>query len=373
MGEAIPWQPTEALHFNLEQAERGETPECIAVEDSDGQSSHCGELLNRVRASWSWLLDADRISSEHRVMTREHMSRNWLKETLQLEESDIHRFPDSEHFSNRKSHPSLPPPTQLLTSNPTEVYELANTPPPLGYTPTFANRLYLADLLDLEDVKLLEFGSLFNPARLVLSHKDSMSLFERTERMMVFNESILDAVSDAIAERLGGRDTYFAVHLHIGKSFGNTRTVNIFNKVCHALGLDVPTTTALRRTIRHHGSNLQIHLAPANPSTSFSPSAGFSCPSALHPPSSPLAPLNRVLFIATDKPAAEELAMFRNTFPCVFFFDDMQDREEVKRLGRLVGDGTGQPLERYLVPFVEALVIGKAQVALGSESCISDD
>ncbi|KAL8284078.1 hypothetical protein RQP46_005191 [Phenoliferia psychrophenolica] len=100
-----------------------------------------------------------------------------------------------------------------------DIYESSETTSQLDKAPKFSNRIDLVDLRALDGVKLLEFGSLFSVARLVLSREDSFHLYSRTEKLMVFNEPILDAASDAIAQRLGGRDSYIAVHLRIGDGF----------------------------------------------------------------------------------------------------------------------------------------------------------
>lgn len=108
------------------------------------------------------------------------------------------------------------------------------------------------------------------------------------------------------------------------------------------------------------------------------PSPSLSCPSGLYPPSSPLAPLNTPLYVATDAhfPRKDELLeLFRNTFPCIFFLGDFKETNSindarVEPLGFMETsvDKQGEPLGRFLEPFVEAEVVAKAKIAVGSTS-----
>ena len=163
------------------------------------------------------------------------------------------------------------------------------------------------------------------------------------------------------------------------------RSAGVFRSLGKAFGLSSATTDLLLRQNREDPEN-SSYTPPTLPlpddSTSYSPSPGLSCPHALYAPTSPLAPLNRPLYIATDAPSprtADSLALFRNTFPCLFFFDDFRavgplsgvPVKPVERLAAFVGDRTGEPLERFLAPFVEAEVVAKSKVALGSEFCLT--
>ena len=98
-----------------------------------------------------------------------------------------------------------------------EIYDTPETPHKLADSGAmYTERTNLEALKSLDDVKLLEFGSLFGGSRLVLSRNNHRDLYRRTEGMMAFREPNLDAASEAIARRLGGRNSYFAVHLRVG-------------------------------------------------------------------------------------------------------------------------------------------------------------
>lgn len=86
----------------------------------------------------------------------------------------------------------------------------------MDFVANYTSRINLPDLQALDDVKLLEFGSLFGRTRLVLNSDKHLDLYARTERMMAFSEPMLDEASEAIADRLGGRNSYFALHLRVG-------------------------------------------------------------------------------------------------------------------------------------------------------------
>ena len=60
------------------------------------------------------------------------------------------------------------------------------------------------------------------------------------------------------------------------------------------------------------------------------------------------------------------MAVFLNTFLCTFFLSDFGDLVSSLDGLRNEGDG-GVPLKGYLLPFLDAMVVGKAGAAVGTE------
>lgn len=116
---------------------------------------------------------------------------------------------------------------------------------------------------------------------------------------------------------------------------------------------------------------------PLTSSETHYPSPNLSCPSQLYPAEHPLAALNTPLYVATDgaNPREDHLtALFRNTFPCLFFLSDFQSvnelnaepLEELDFLERAV-DPTGEQLRAFLEAFLEGEVAAKGRGVVGSE------
>ena len=160
------------------------------------------------------------------------------------------------------------------------------------------------------------------------------------------------------------------------------RTDAVFRTLCSdQYGLDADKISQLlirnRRRSPVEDDVATILPEPTDPSRAHHLSSSLACPSLLYPAGHPLVRLNTPLYIATDgaNPRHDPLtALFRNTFPCVFFLRDFQsinelnEREipELEFLNRAV-DPVGEPLRPFLEPFLEGEVAAKARGVVGSE------
>ena len=78
--------------------------------------------------------------------------------------------------------------------------------------------------------------------------------------------------------------------------------------------------------------------------------------------------LNVPLFVASDahSPSVNpHLSRFMRTFPCSFFLEDFPDH--TRPLGALRSETDGVPLGRFLMPFLDAMVVGQAWQVVGTE------
>ncbi|KAM0750405.1 hypothetical protein T439DRAFT_381098 [Meredithblackwellia eburnea MCA 4105] len=364
LGSAVNWYHFDRLQRELEKAERSTIRKCQAIKDRVERGRACGAFWSSIRASWSFLLDAPRIAAEFDVVHRVKISRDWYREGLGIEGSQIKTFPDKDRYSYK-------------------IYDDPNDTTPLEQRNlNYTSRLDISDLLTFDNYKLLEFGSLFGSQRLVLSHPANAALHHDIERMMPFKEPTLDAVSDAIVRKLGSE--FVGLHLRVGhkdrfEDNARGRSAGVFQALCAAFGLDKDSTAELLRSNRQHPDDPSYKppsLQPFTPQTAYYPSPTLVCPYTLYPSSSPLKILNKPLYVATDavnprnNPIVE---LFLNTFPCMFFLSDFQttnniSREEIPSLNFLQGavDEKGDTVGPFLLPFVEAEVVAKAQVAVGT-------
>ena len=168
------------------------------------------------------------------------------------------------------------------------------------------------------------------------------------------------AVRQTRAARLGD-DVLFQIFYHLDTD----ASLCVAALVCRAWTL--PAQVLLYNTICYGPSD------PSDPSTSTSPARNSLLARTMH--TAPhLLQFNIPLFIATDAraPAANVLlAPLTRTFPCTYFLGDFAEGrgalEEVRALGKLVNGRDGVPLGGFLMPFLDAMVAGRAWGVVGTE------
>lgn len=122
-----------------------------------------------------------------------------MHSNLSILESEIHTFRDSDRRSYR-IHDTLEDKAVVEGSA----------------AGSYSYRLNVDDLLDMDDYKLLEFGSIYGTSRLVLRSEENKAFKEEMHKAMVYKQELFETVSEAIVRRLGGRGTYNALHLRLG-------------------------------------------------------------------------------------------------------------------------------------------------------------
>ncbi|KAK4704196.1 hypothetical protein P7C70_g2019, partial [Phenoliferia sp. Uapishka_3] len=371
LGSAVAWVPPPLLQEHLEQAENSDMAECRKLPLAE-RKEKCGLFWKSRRASWSWLLGSS-LSSRQPLISRPYHHRSWFTTALSLLPHEIFSIPDPD----RRSY-------QLLDTD--------DPDPPSADNPyTYTENIYIEDLLGLSNYRLLEFGSLFGGTRLRLKKRENKKFYKETQKLMAYRDPMLEAMSEAVVERLGGRGNFVGLHLRLGgrndfvansDAFyeeAEERTDLVFRTLCaEEYGLPDLTISALLALNRRRSA--EEDLSPSTlqpPSPPHHLSKTLTCPSALYPPNTPLATLNTPLYIATDgmNPRSDHLtALFRNTFPCMFFLSDFQsvnslNTEEIPEIAFLARamDPNGESLRPFLEPFLEGEVAAKAKGVVGSE------
>ncbi|KAL8287431.1 hypothetical protein RQP46_003289 [Phenoliferia psychrophenolica] len=373
LGAAVAWVPPPLLQEHIEQAENSNIRDC---RDTPIQlrKERCGLFWKSRRASWSWLLGAETLTTRQALIERPYHHRSWFKTALQIEESEIFSVPDPDRRSYR-----------ILDTD--EEDDMA------GARYQYSAQIYVEDLLDMADYKLLEFGSLFGGTRLRLRKPENRAFYRETQALMAYRDPMLEAMSEAVAVRLGGRQKYVGLHLRLGSRsdfVANSdafheeaaeRTDAVFRTLCSdQYGLDADKITQLlirnRRRSPTEDDVATILPEPQNRQEAHHLSSRLACPSLLYPAGHPLVSLNTPLYIATDgaNPRKDPLtALFRNSFPCLFFLQDFQTVNEINEaeipemsfLQRAV-DPVGESLRPFLEPFLEGEVAAKARGVVGT-------
>lgn len=176
------------------------------MQRSEGQgglmdaSTQCGAAWNSRRASWSWILGPKTLSAAQRLINRPTSDRSWFQTALHILPSEIKSFPDLDRRS----------------------YRICDTSGPaceLGPGDTVFQELIEMDELErYDEYKLLEFGGLYGGGRLTLRSEANKAIKKWADKQMAFKEMLLNEISDAVAERLGGRNKYVGLHLRVGGS-----------------------------------------------------------------------------------------------------------------------------------------------------------
>lgn len=157
----------------------------------------CGIYWNSRRASWSWLLDASALFSQQPLIDRPNHSKAFYFDSLGIKNSDTKTFDDITRNSYRFFE--------------TSKMEDGSSDPGEGY----AGRLNIDELRDTTDgYMLLEFGSLYGSNRIVL--EKTSTRHAQMEKLMNFKQPVLEKISEAVVESLGGRGNFIGLHLRVG-------------------------------------------------------------------------------------------------------------------------------------------------------------
>jgi len=337
------------LHYCTEMAgDMSTLPECL-------------EYLDWTNISWDWLVDLSSIKAEQRLLQRWNMTDAWIHEQLQISDSDIVTLRDTDLYQYR-----------FVDSTSVSHANLKYTQ--LVHIPTLA----------LSSKRLLQIGTLFGSSRLRLRRAENVRIREGIRRSMAFTEPTLVNAADAIARALGG--AYLGAHIRIGDgSFKSNRDANarlVWWKLVHkVLNLSVEDTLDLEKRLRGNRSSMfsrppqieddyaarRVPHPPLAPLPDIASPLDVSCRGIKH--TSPrLRPLNTPVFISTDAmdPLGDvTISLFLRTFPCTFFLSDFPS--ETAPLTKMRNGEDGVDLKSFLVPFLDAMVVGKAWAVVGTE------
>ncbi|KAF8170277.1 hypothetical protein K438DRAFT_1854329 [Mycena galopus ATCC 62051] len=244
----------------------------------------------------------------------------------------------------------------------------------------YAGSIYIPDLARYPH-RLIQIGTLFGSSRLRLRDKSNKMLRTWVRRCMDFSSPQLVEVADAIGKGIGVH--YLGAHMRLGDgSFRANRELilrQLWWKLVHEiLQFNISEALHLEHTFRVVSSPL---LAPPSSIEGIaSPQLGndsrllsafargnLRCRGHRHA-SSHLARLNSPLFISTDaRNAAHDPAFsgFLRTFPCTFFLSDFA--VHLQPLESLQNEYDGTPLMPFLLPLLDAMIVGRAWAVAGTD------
>lgn len=314
----------------------------------------CLQYFESSYVPWAWLVDLSPVAAEQFLFQRPNMSLAWIRTKFNIEFSNIYTLTDNSPYS----------------------FRFLDTPQDAGSP----NAKYLQDIniADLAAVNqsLLQLGTLFGTSRLRLRYPNNIAIRQFVRQSMIFANSDLTHAADRIARSL--KHTYLGLHLrsgdgHFEQRVHNTAKTAWFKILHEVLGFSKSKICELERTFVNYSTTPtcsdQISQVSLEAPISLISSDLFlgQCRSPRHVDER-YQLLNVPLYIATDLTDVEanpSLSIFRDTFPCIFFLKDFA--QEMGLLEKIRSPYDNVNLVPFLLPFVDALVVGKATKFVGTE------
>ncbi|KAG8819145.1 hypothetical protein FRC17_010591, partial [Serendipita sp. 399] len=354
----LPYKPFDELFKQFGRSDKSWLSHCRTADTSaNSMVKECRKYERYTHLSWQDLIDLHLVKETLgvNVIERWDFRNSWLKDALGLGSNDIYWVKDSSAYEFR-------------------FHDGDTTGRSRGKYQTFVDIFSDLDKASYHH-KLLHLGTLFGTSRLSLSLPANKKLRQSVRATMRYKNRLLELFAARIVQQLGGSNAFFGVHLRVGDGLFLERAVE--------------NAKLLRTTIWAHFYNLpQNELSRANGTENVedliavfaghlsvlpiqkSPGRPITCPHsrlALENQPGHWRSLQTPLFIATDArdphvhPALES---FRATFPCIFFLSDFRTMlEDLRAFPNPLDDS---PLERFLLPFVDAMVVSQAAAVVGT-------
>lgn len=197
LGRALAWESSTQLIKTYQRQSKAFHLDCVGQLKNrfTSTSEECQDYSQWTSVQANYLLKIDDIAKLHPLIHQPDLREAWLWDTLQLSDGDWYQVEDQTRYSYQLFESSA------MKRSLNEKYEY---------------RLNLEDLKAYHHIKLLSFGSLFGSDRLMTETVESKVWKNKVMESQLPNLSILQSISDSIAESMGGRGTYIGLHLRVG-------------------------------------------------------------------------------------------------------------------------------------------------------------
>jgi GDP-fucose protein O-fucosyltransferase len=322
----------------------------------------CLDYLDYTHIPWEWLVNLTEVKANQRLLQVWNFTEQWMYDNLRIPINDT---------------------LTLRDANPYHYRFLDNIMDVSPSKDKYTESIYIPSLLNSSE-RLIQLGTLFGSSRLRLKMPESLCIRRDVRKSMTFSNPLLLDTADSIRDALGG--VYLGAHVRVGdghfKAEGQTNARLEWWRLVHEiLGYESDETLKLEHNIRLPRT-LNVKLQP--PSLSVDVAARrvphpplarlpkifmphLPCRGAKHA-SRRLKPLNIPLFISTDaKDPLNDPAIiaFLQTFPCTFFLSDFPTYTAT--LSVLKNGYDGVHMRDFLIPILDAMVVGKARDVVGTE------
>lgn len=342
----LPYKPFDELFQKYSFSDKSWLSHCY-TEDTAANSTvkECRKFERYTHISWQDIVDISRFPSLGvTFIERWDFRRTWFRDTLQLDPYDTYWFKDSSAYE-------------------VQFYDAGRSEMQQGKYERYVSLSELEN--DTNMYHLLHLGTLFGSSRLRLDTKEHQSIRRRVREAMSLANPYLNRLANEVATVLGGRDTYFSIHIRVGDGLFAENAVQ--------------NSLAVWATLVHSVvglSDASIVGLHSNDKLSVQPLSDQTRPAVvpLRSPRPELCPTNRTsstfstpLFVATDArdphthPA---LHIFRSTFSCIFFASDFPWAG--RELAHIVNPLDKSPMGQFFLPFLDALVTSRGAAVVGT-------
>jgi hypothetical protein len=191
---------------------------------------------------------------------------------------------------------------------------------------------------------------------------------------MVLSNPLLDRLSNQVIRQMGGKDSYYALHLRLGDGvFAENATTNVQAILGTAL-IELFGTTDKSFHMNFLQPSHICHISMIEVSSCRCTASKIPAPCGTSPDVLPSSQRTQYspflqelpLYIATDVDPRRHPAFkpFFRTFPCIYFLSSFKDAmETLKQVRTAFGTGNLGP---YLIPLLDALVVGNSAGMIGT-------
>ncbi|KAG8837469.1 hypothetical protein FRC18_009207 [Serendipita sp. 400] len=350
----LPYKPFDELFEQFGRSDKSWLPHCRTADMSANSTvKECRKFERYTHLSWQDLISVPLVKESvgFSIIERWDFRSSWFEEVLGTSSEDIYWVKDSSPYEFRFHDGDTTGKSRGKYQSFVGISELDRT-----------SRSH----------KLLHLGTLFGTSRLYLSSPGNRELRRNVRATMRYQNRFLERLADRIVNELGGSNTFFGVHLRVGDGLFLERA-----KENARLLWSVVLTRFYG--VHQHEFVYAGRNASSTPTLSVFPSVlpiqtPFGRPIPCKSPKNTkeeesrwLRSLQSSLFIATDarNPRIHPvLELFRSSFPCVVFLSDFEDTLGDLRLLRNPLDDS--PMEKFLLPFVDAMVVSRAAAVMGT-------
>ena len=330
---------------------------CSLKSSKHSSSPECFDYFNYTLVPWDLLVDLKSIQREQNVMPWRNISNSWLEKVLKVPKNETFVLKNATpyHYRFVDTYPKGEPGSRYLES--ISISELSRLPH-----------------------RLIQVGTLFGSSRLRLRKSLHLNYRSQVRRSMVYRNDHLLKVVTAIQVRLGG--VYIAAHIRLRDGiFAENGPINVrhiwWKLVNENLEINEGDTLQLEMETMQDPT-LRPPIVPIDLAALRVPHpeperiipnhhSALRCRNPLHN-STNLSILNIPLFISTDVSTPKShplLRLFYETFPCTFTLADFP--KELALLDDMKNDYDGLPLREFMLPFLDAMIAGKAYHVVGTE------
>lgn len=374
---AFPWLRFDKMYERLLLQTKNGLEYCSRLRPGEPLPTECLNYSRWTSVPWTFFYDFGVLKKKVRIIFRQDLSMEWIKNSFDVEEEDIYLFKDVSPFDFR-------------------IYDLPESKTPLA---RFINRI---DLSTLEAIKerVIHFGSVFGTYRVLAQSPENIELLKLIRQEMIFKNPTLLNTASQVVEQLGGVGQFIGLHLRVGDGLFKVRATITIDDVYHQL-VNEYTDLTLEEVIQYEENkhqqdrkeNTEYEIKQLRESHQlFSEQEQQDDQLTVQHPSAEVlqsrlgaSTLEKLrcqnldgrndrfakttIFIATDCPNPRNHPLLRKifkTFPCVFVLSDFkQNLQDLKKI-QVVEEGVN--LESYLIPMVDAIISSQGHLFFGTNS-----